>query len=142
MVDYRAQFRGTPASVRFARQAVIDYARICGFDSGDLADIALAAGEALANAVEHGNKDLGFIDVRCAFSEGTLVVEIGDSGQGFDIDVMTTKKRDPGSVRGFGISIMHAIMDDVRYSNHGAVVRLMKRSGRAATSFAAERERA
>ena len=142
MVGYRAQFRGTPDSVRFARQAVVDYARMCGFDTGDLADIGLAAGEALANAVEHGNKDLGFIDVRCAFADGTLVVEVGDSGEGFDSDVVTRKGRDPASVRGFGISIMHAIMDDIRYSHRGAVVRLMKRRHEAAAGASEERERA
>lgn len=139
MLDYRAQFRGTPGSVRFARQAVIDYARLCGFDRAELADIALAAGEALANAVEHGNKDLGFIDVRCGFSAGTLTVEIGDTGPGFDVDQVASRTREPGSIRGFGISIMHAVMDDVRYSHSGAVVRLVKRIG-AATE--AERERA
>ncbi len=142
MVEYRGHFRGTPASVRFARKAVIDYARACGFDSTDLADIALAAGEALANAVEHGNKDLGFIDVRCDFSGDTLAIEIGDAGHGFDFSGISGRPRDPSAVRGFGISIMHAIMDDVRYSHRGAVVRLSKRLRSSVKTNSAEREEA
>lgn len=127
MVEYRAQFRGTPASVRLAREALIDYARCCGFQTSELADIALAAGEALANAVEHGNKDLGFIDVRGAFDDRTLTIEIGDGGTGFDLGNIANRKRDSNAVRGFGISIMHAIMDDVAYFRGGSGVRLTKR---------------
>lgn len=141
MVEYRGHFRGTPASVRFARRAVIDYARACGFDSAELADIALAAGEALANAVEHGNKDLGFIDVRCEFTDESLVIEIGDAGGGFDVAAVSGRSRDPSAARGFGISIMHAIMDEVRYSSRGAVVRLVKRL-RSRAEATADREEA
>lgn len=143
MVEYRAQFRGTPSSVRLAREAVIDYARCCGFTSEALDEIALATGEALANSVEHGNKDLGFIEVSCAFAEDALVIEIADAGLGFDITQIKRRERDPDAVRGFGISIMHALMDDVAYSRRGAAVRLRKRRSAVATEHrTAEREEA
>lgn len=127
MVVYRGRFRGTPASVRVARQAVLDHARACGFCADELADIGLAAGEALANAVEHGARDLGYIDVRCEFDGGRLSIEIGDTGAGFDVFRATSRHPDPSGVRGFGITIMRSVMDDVRYSRHGSVVRLVKR---------------
>ena len=63
MVEYRAQFRGTPSSVREARRAILDYARLCGFGTQETFEIALGAGEALANAVEHGSRSLGHIEV-------------------------------------------------------------------------------
>ncbi len=133
VLEYRARFRGTPASVREARQAILDYARLCGFCSQATFDIALAAGEALANAVEHGTKNLGFIDVLCRFVDGDLIVEVTDSGAGFDTSDIATRRRDPSAVRGFGISIMHAVMDGVDYGARGSTVRLRKRR-RAATT--------
>ena len=139
MADYRAQFRGTPASVRDARRAIVDYARLCGFDADVVAEISLAAGEALANAVEHGNKDLGFIEVACTFAAEALTIEVSDAGLGFDITGLE-RRRDPHAVRGFGITIMHAIMDEVQYLGRGAVVRLTKR--RPAAAEMAKREEA
>jgi serine/threonine-protein kinase RsbW len=132
MVEYRAHFRGSPTSVREARRAIVDYARLCGFDSSETYEIALAAGEALANAVEHGNKNLGFIRVHCSFADGELTVEIDDDGQGFDYRSVTGRRRDPNAIRGFGISIMHAVMDGVQYEQRGTLVRLRKRRMNAA----------
>ena len=80
MSDLRVRYRGTAGSVREARKAVADYALLCGFSEQLTVEIALAAGEALANAVEHGNKDSDFIEVGCRFEGGTLIVE---SGYGF-----------------------------------------------------------
>lgn len=127
MDPFRARYRGTPSSVRMARSAIVDYARAAGFGTEAIAEIALAAGEALANAVEHGSKDLGFIEVVCDFTNETLVIEIADAGLGFDLTTVKRRERDPNAVRGFGISIMHAIMDEVVYSRRGAAVRLKKR---------------
>lgn len=127
MLAYRAEFRGTPSSVRLAREAIVDYARLGAFTTDELSEIALAAGEALANAVEHGNKDLGVIAVSCVFENDALTIEVRDSGAGFDITHAKPRPRDPASVRGFGISIMHALMHEVAYSGRGAVVRLTRR---------------
>ncbi len=126
MTEYRARFRGTPCSVREARKAVVDYARLCGFEAQATFDIALGVGEALANAVEHGNKDLGFITVSARFENGALDIEIADAGLGFDLAHVETKRRDPSAVRGFGISIMRSVMDHVEYVDRGTIVRLRK----------------
>jgi anti-sigma regulatory factor (Ser/Thr protein kinase) len=127
MVELRVQYRGTPRSVREAREAVVDYARLCGFGSRATIDIALGVGEALANAVEHGNKDLGFIGVTCRFEAGELTIEIRDEGRGFDVARIGKRHRDPDAVRGFGISIMRSVMDSVEYEGRGTCVRLRKR---------------
>jgi anti-sigma regulatory factor (Ser/Thr protein kinase) len=126
MVELRMRYRGTPRSVREAREAVIDYARLCGFPSQLTIDIALGVGEALANAVEHGNKDLGFISVTCSFADGVLSIEVCDEGGGFDVGNVSKRHRQPDAVRGFGMSIMHAVMDSVEYKERGTCVRLRK----------------
>jgi anti-sigma regulatory factor (Ser/Thr protein kinase) len=127
MIELRGQYRGTPRFVREAREAVVDYARRCGFSSQLTIDIALGVGEALANAVEHGNKDLGFINVACSFQDGELAIEVSDEGAGFDIGRISTQRRQADAVRGFGISIMRSVMDSVEFEHSGAVVRLCKR---------------
>jgi anti-sigma regulatory factor (Ser/Thr protein kinase) len=132
MVELRAQYRGTPRSVREARKAVVEYARLCGFPEQLTVEIALAAGEALANAVEHGNKDLGVIDLRCRFEKGVLTVEITDQGGGFDFSTVGKSHREPSSIRGFGITIMRSLMDAVEYAERGTLVRLHKRLDRPA----------
>ncbi len=138
MTEFRARFRGTPSSVRDARKAILDYARFCGFPSDATFDIALGAGEALANAVEHGNKDLGFIEVACRFTGEELVIEVSDAGSGFDHAGLPDKQRDPNAVRGFGISIMRSVMDAVEYVGRGTTVRLRKRCPGSASGYADE----
>ena len=140
METLRARYRGAPNSVREARKAVVDYARMCGFATGELNDIEVAVGEALANAVEHGTRNLGFITVTCSFDGSGLVIEIRDDGSGFDH--VTGARRDPRSIRGFGISLMRALMDDVRYVARGNVVQLVKTGPKAHAQRAAFEERA
>ena len=127
MIELRGQYRGTPRFVREAREAVVDYARRCGFSSQLTIDIALGVGEALANAVEHGNKDLGYVGLFCRFEDGELTIEVRDEGHGFDYTATVKRRREPTSVRGYGITIMHALMDEVAYVDRGTTVRLRKR---------------
>ncbi len=141
MVEYRASFRGTPSSVRDARGAIVNYARMCGFSQDEIHEIALAAGEALANAVEHGSKSLGHITVACRFLDGELIVDVVDDGPGFDYSNVTSCRRDPDALRGFGISIMHALMDGVAFEARGSHVRLHKRRANAATEAGEDESR-
>jgi serine/threonine-protein kinase RsbW len=138
MLEFRAQYRGTPRSVREARTAVADYARRCGFPEQLTVEIALAAGEALANAVEHGNKDVGTIELRCLFEGGALVVEVTDQGEGFDFSAAGTRYREPNSIRGFGITIMRSLMDAIEYAERGTLVRLRKALHRDAAEAAGD----
>jgi len=118
--------------MRSARRTIVDYARACGFAKTDLADIEIAVGEALANAVEHGNQFCGYVGVSCTFAGEVLTVEIRDQGPGFVFAGVTERERGeaPSAARGFGISIMHRLMDEVHFDCGGKhVVRLTKRLG-------------
>ncbi len=125
--NYRAAFTGDRRNVPLARNAIASFARICGFSQDEVADIRLAAGEALSNAVEHGisGRSNGF-SVRCVFEEDELTIEIRDNGQGFSLD-----KRDPTPIeernRGFGIFLMRRLMDGVQFDRNGTMVRLTRR---------------
>jgi anti-sigma regulatory factor (Ser/Thr protein kinase) len=114
------------------------FAERCGFREGLLLDVESAAGEALANAAEHGDGEArsGF-DVSASFDGRQLVIEIKDHGAGFDcVAALANQPPDCSSNRGFGIFLMRRLMDDVIYSEAGSRVQLVKRlAAPAAISF-------
>jgi serine/threonine-protein kinase RsbW len=125
---YRATFTSDPRNASLARKSIASFASVCGFTEDEVADIRLAAGEALGNAIEHGKspRSSGF-SVRCVYDGEQLVVEIRDNGSGFHMRA----ERDPvppiPRERGLGIFIMRHLMDDVSYSHNGTLVRLSRK---------------
>jgi anti-sigma regulatory factor (Ser/Thr protein kinase) len=122
---YRATFTSDPKNVSLARAAVAGFARLCGFDETAVADIRLAAGEALSNASEHG----GGYSVRCAFENGVLQIEVEDSGAGFDAPPRTAAIFPDHRNRGFGIFLMRQLMDDVSFAGNRVQLTLRRGDG-------------
>ena len=125
--SYRATFTSDPRNASLARRSIASFASVCGFSQEEVADIRLAAGEALGNAVEHGRsaRSSGF-SVRCTYDGEQLVVEVHDNGSGFSPfadDAAPPLDRE----RGLGIYLMRRLMDDVSYSHNGTLVRLRRR---------------
>jgi anti-sigma regulatory factor (Ser/Thr protein kinase) len=107
---------------------VVEFARRCGFVDQLLDDIEAAVGEGLANAVEHGHRDDGGFEVSARRDGEVLVVEIKDSGRGFDHATVCAGAPPPvEALRGFGTFIMRELMDDVGYTEFGTRLRLIKR---------------
>ena len=125
---YRAAFTSDLRNASLARKSIASFASVCGFSKEEVADIRLAAGEALGNAVEHGKspRSSGF-SVRCTYDGEELVIEIRDNGNGFlalpDDREMAPIERE----RGLGIFLMRRLMDDVAYSRNGTLVRLARK---------------
>jgi serine/threonine-protein kinase RsbW len=125
---YRATFTSDPRNASLARKSIASFASVCGFSEEEVADIRLAAGEALGNAVEHGKsvRSSGF-SVRCTFDGEQLIVEVRDNGTGFspfaDDVIAPPIERE----RGLGIYLMRRLMDDVSYSHNGTLVRLARK---------------
>lgn len=91
---------------------------MCAFPDAEIADIRLAAGEALTNAAQWGSgKRGGGFSVHCTFENGEMRIEIQDSGTGFSSE-------EPS---GFGTVIMRSLVDAVEYSRGGTRVRLVKK---------------
>jgi anti-sigma regulatory factor (Ser/Thr protein kinase) len=128
--NFRAGFTGERRNVPLARNAIASFARICGFSLEEVADIRLAAGEALSNAVEHGrtHRSSGF-SVRCSFDEDKLTIEIRDNGDGFLPAAAAVAPNTPIEERnrGFGILLMRRLMDGVQFESNGTCVRLTTR---------------
>jgi len=125
---YRATFTTDRRNVPLARKSVASFARVCGFSDTEVEDIELAAGEALSNAFEHGatSRSSGF-SVLCTFDDGELTVEIHDSGGGFAPAVEQGVIEPAKAGRGFGISLMRRLMDDVTFLRNGTTVRMLRR---------------
>ena len=129
MQTYRASHSRGYGSVKQARIGLTAFAARCGFADGTLDDVESAVGEALANAVEHGNRnaDQGF-DVAATFDDGRLVIEVKDHGGGFDCErALACDAPDIESARGFGIFLMRALMDEIAFLDRGSRVQLVKR---------------
>jgi serine/threonine-protein kinase RsbW len=125
---YRANYISEIGNVALARRSVAGFASACGFSESEIADIRLAAGEALSNAVEHGSgmPSAGFT-VNCSFDGHELRIEIQDNGSGFsEPEIRTTIEPDQRG-RGFGIFLMRRLMDDVIFAGNGSIVRLIRR---------------
>jgi anti-sigma regulatory factor (Ser/Thr protein kinase) len=129
MLTYRASLPRGFNSVRQARRALRAFAETCGFNDTPLADVENAAGEALANAAEHGHgAGSPRFDISATFDGDRLVIEIDDHGRGFDIDaVLARPGPDTAGYRGFGVFLMHTLMDEVAYSERGSRIQLVKR---------------
>jgi anti-sigma regulatory factor (Ser/Thr protein kinase) len=125
---YRATITSDIRNVAKAREGVADFALDCGFAKEAVADVRLAAGEALSNAVEHVTRSRsGRIIVDCSFDGSALTVAIHGGGPGFPApsDQVSVQPNDRG--RGFGIFLMRRLMDEVSFARNGAIVRLRRR---------------
>jgi anti-sigma regulatory factor (Ser/Thr protein kinase) len=81
----------------------------CGLAAPVAQDALVAAGEAVANAIEHGHRDRPGAQIRllAAVSAGRLRLTVADSGR------WLPQAPEPAPYRGKGISLMRAMMDHV-----------------------------
>ncbi|MFC4071663.1 SpoIIE family protein phosphatase [Actinoplanes subglobosus] len=97
----------------------------CGLDPGTVQSVLVAAGEACANAIEHGHREHpdGRIRLRAAATAGDLRLTITDSGR------WKTPDPDAGPYRGRGIKLMRAFMHTVTVTSGttGTVVDMQAR---------------
>jgi serine/threonine-protein kinase RsbW len=102
---------------------------------GSEMDIQIALGEALENAVVHGNAEdpRKRVSVVCRCTpDGEVSITIQDEGQGFDTGTLPDPTTPENRLRtsGRGIYLMQALMDEIRFEKGGAVVHMWKKSNR------------
>ncbi len=100
---------------------------------GSEVDIEVALGEALANAVVHGNREHPakhvFVTCRCT-RDGEVSITVQDQGLGFDSETVPDPTTPSNRLRtsGRGIFLMKTLMDEVRFDQKGRVVHMLKRA--------------
>ena len=117
------------ANCQEARVRVDRVAEAAGMCQVARSDIMLAVGEAVANAVEHGNcgNPDGSFRVCCLATAEKLWVSVSDEGLGFRPDDLPSIEEALLTERGRGVHCMNAVMDEVGFDfASGTTVRMMK----------------
>lgn len=111
--------------VSVARLTASAIANGMGFNIEDVEDIKVAVGEACNNAVQHSLSN-DRVDLIFTMSETCFVVEIEDSGYGFNVETYESPDLMNHKGNGLGLFIMKSLMDDVQiYTEIGNGTRIV-----------------
>lgn len=82
-----------------------------------LKDMELCISEACTNAIKYGSQSMeaGYISVCFSVYPNRVVIQIGDRGGGFDLEEIPVPDLETHPERGYGLYIIKAKMDEVRY---------------------------
>jgi anti-sigma regulatory factor (Ser/Thr protein kinase) len=110
-----------------ARSKVIKFAEEHGFLK-EAEDVALAAQEALKNIIQHACPADYNMHLECIADGDRIIVEISDTGVGFDVSGVTNTPTPPMASHGRGIQIIEGLMDEVRITSdqEGTLVHMEK----------------
>jgi serine/threonine-protein kinase RsbW len=114
-------------------ESTLKYSRLAGIDNGTASMVAMAAIEAVTNAVLHGNAACGGkeVMVRYEWEPGEFRITVRDQGKGFDLSCVHDPT-DPEwcmASSGRGIYIMRQVMDSVEFEmseESGTTVTMVK----------------
>jgi serine/threonine-protein kinase RsbW len=120
--DVRVVELDIPSDVRFIERVVELVRTECqrmGFADRQVSlNVPVALTEAVANAILRGNRDdpAKNVHVRAEVDAQRLVLEVGDEGEGFDLDASLIDPTSPGALDredGRGLFLMRTLMDTV-----------------------------
>lgn len=122
-----------PTYERVVRASAAELAEALGFAAERIDDLKLAVSEAVSNAIDHGNQRNRSLTVEVTFAvtPDHLEVRVIDHGVGVErIDwgrrVVAEEQLDAGMLRGFGMYLMSALVDqcEVQSSSTGTQLTL------------------
>ncbi len=132
-----------PEYVGVVRLSVSGIANRMGFSYDDIEDMKVAISEAITNAVKHAYNETGEGEVTIGFGIHMNRIEIMVSDRGESFKLEEVKKeigpyKETEDVRGlreggFGLYLIHTLMDKVEINNNSGVIVLM-------TKYLAENE--
>ena len=98
-------------------------ANAMGLDEMKTAEINMALIEACINAFEH-SKSKENIYITYSIDGDTLIIKVGDKGEGFDSEVVSIpnidEKINSDHKRGWGLQLMKELMDTVEFESTDA----------------------
>jgi serine/threonine-protein kinase RsbW len=121
-----------PEFVAVARVTVAAVAARMEFDMDTIADLRLVVAEACTNAIEYGcgAEDVTqLVTIRCELDTEGLTIIVSDAGVGFDPAKKKQQPRDDDNLRGLGMVLIEALMDEVEFTSApgcGTRVRMRK----------------
>ena len=108
-----------------ARRAVRAFLQLGGVDAQHCSDLEVALGEAIGNAVTHGYGRHGSFSIHCTVSQRQVVLEVRDHGPGYDVAALPVAQNPEFGMRGFGLSMIRKLVDDVSFSDNGRRIRMV-----------------
>ena len=115
-------------TVALVRSAVADMLRGFGVEADCVEDVRLAVSEACTNVIDHAATNDEY-EVQVRVDEHRCVIDVRNTGQGFDAASLSGVRADPLSARGRGVEIMNAVMDGVEFTSEpeaGTIVHLVR----------------
>jgi serine/threonine-protein kinase RsbW len=121
----------SPADVPGILDAVAAALVAAGYAEGNVFGMRLAVDEALANALKHGHRGdpTRRVEVRYLVTAAEALVQVEDSGEGFDPAAVPDPRAPENLERpgGRGLLLMRACVSWVRHNERGNVVTLCRR---------------
>ena len=114
-----------------ATQTSAAVAKHMNLDDEKTAEINMALSEACINAFEH-SESKSEIEIHFKISEDSLVIQVTDSGKGFDkskVDIPNIEEKISSEYkRGWGLKLIEELMDTVKFdsSKDGTTVTMTK----------------
>ena len=120
--DFLLHVPSSTDNLAMIRDFVSKVGEKAGFDENEVMKLSLAVDEACANVIEHAYGDVpikGQVRVRVTFDADEVVIEVADTGKGFDPSQLPVKdveqlvrERRSG---GLGWRLIRSVMDEVHY---------------------------
>jgi serine/threonine-protein kinase RsbW len=119
-----------PEYIALGRLALTGIERFRPFPEGVLGDMKLALTEACTNSVQHAYDDgQGIVEIVYELHADRLVVEVSDSGEGFEPGDGTLRDPEELAESGLGIAIIEALTDELEIGDRnggGSRLRFVK----------------
>jgi len=130
-IKFTLQLPRDAVSVPVVRRVLKSSLQTLGVDRDCLTDIELALTEACTNVLDHAAMGDEY-EVVAGLSDSTCVIEVIDTGRGFDADRLGHTDAEPTAEEGRGIQLIRALVDRVHFESRpesGMIVHLEKKLG-------------
>ena len=127
-IKFTLQLPRDALSVPVVRRVLNSSMRTLGVDDGCLTDIEIALTEACTNVLDHAAQGDEY-EVVAGLDDNRCVIEVVDTGRGFDAERLGHVEADPSAEEGRGIQLIRALVDKVHFRSRaetGMIVHLEK----------------
>jgi serine/threonine-protein kinase RsbW len=127
-IKFTLQLPRDALSVPVVRRVLNSSMLTLGVEEDCLTDIEIALTEACTNVLDHAAAGDEY-QVVAGLDDNACVIEVIDTGRGFDADRLGHAEADPSAEEGRGIQLIRALVDKVHFSpraESGTIVHLEK----------------
>ena len=127
-IKFTLQLPRDALSVPVVRRVLNSSMRTLGVSEMCLTDIEIALAEACTNVLDHAAQGDEY-EIVAGLDDSMCVIEVVDTGRGFDADKLGHADADPSAEEGRGIQLIRALVDRVHFRSRpetGMIVHLEK----------------